>query len=117
MPGRSIESELRLVPTKLHSADARPAVRKLPSREGNFNFSRDEATKARNFTVFFYRMVRTMETRSSYQVDPESVDSLFRKAGVFDDVRECFLSLMPGECSIENEGWRMAITSRPAEVR
>jgi hypothetical protein len=45
-----------------------------------FNFSKDEATKAWNVAAFFYRMVRAMETWRSYQVDPESLDSLFRKA-------------------------------------
>lgn len=45
-----------------------------------FKVSKDEATKAWNVAVFFYRMVRAMETWRSYQVDPESLDSLFRKA-------------------------------------
>jgi hypothetical protein len=46
-----------------------------------FSFSQGEATKAWNVAVFFYRIVRAMETWKSYQVNPESLDSLFRKMG------------------------------------
>lgn len=48
--------------------------------EGKFSYSEGEATKAWNVAVFFYRMVRAMETMKSYEVNPESLDSWFRRA-------------------------------------
>jgi hypothetical protein len=48
--------------------------------EGKFTFSKDEATKAWNVAVFFYRMVSAMETLKSYEVNPESLDLMFRRA-------------------------------------
>jgi hypothetical protein len=48
--------------------------------EGKFSYSEAEATKAWNIAVFFYRMIRAMETMKSYEVNPESLDSLFRRA-------------------------------------
>jgi hypothetical protein len=48
--------------------------------EGKFGFSGAEATKAWNVAVFFYRMVNAMETLKSYEVDPESLDSMFKRA-------------------------------------
>ncbi|HWN75012.1 MAG TPA: hypothetical protein VNO13_04660 [Candidatus Udaeobacter sp.] len=44
-----------------------------------FTFSQDEATKAWNVPVFFYRVVRAMVTWKDYQIYPESLDSFFRK--------------------------------------
>jgi hypothetical protein len=47
--------------------------------EGKFDYSRDEAFKAWNVAVFFYRVVRAMEVWKSHEIDPESLDSMFRK--------------------------------------
>lgn len=68
----------RAIIRKIYEAIFEP--RNAIVHEGKFNFSQGEATKAWNVAVFFYRMVRAMETLKSYQVDPESLDSLFRKA-------------------------------------
>ena len=68
----------RAIIRKIYEAIFEP--RNAIVHEGKFIFSQGEATKAWNVAVFFYRMVRAMETLKSYQVDPESLDSLFRKA-------------------------------------
>ena len=47
--------------------------------EGKFDFSQGEASKAWNVAGFFYRVVRAMEVLKSYDLNPESLDSLFRK--------------------------------------
>lgn len=68
----------RAIVRKIYEAIFEP--RNAIVHEGKFGFSESEATKAWNVAVFFYRMVRAMETLKSYQVNPESLDSLFRKA-------------------------------------
>jgi hypothetical protein len=68
----------RAIVRKIYEAIFEP--RNAIVHEGKFLFSQGEATKAWKVAVFFYRVVRAMETLKSYQVDPESLDSLFRKA-------------------------------------
>jgi hypothetical protein len=68
----------RAIIDKIYKAIFKP--RNEIVHEGKFTFSKDEATKAWNVAVFFYRMVRAMETLKSYEVDPESLDSMFTRA-------------------------------------
>jgi hypothetical protein len=67
----------RAITSKIYDAIFEP--RNAIVHSGKFTFSQDEATKAWNVAVFFYRVVRAMDTWKSYQVDPESLDSLFTK--------------------------------------
>jgi len=67
----------RAIINKIYEAIFKP--RNAIVHEGKFVFGKDEATKAWDVAVFFYRMVRAMETLKSYQVNPESIDSLFRR--------------------------------------
>jgi hypothetical protein len=68
----------RAIIRKIYEAIYEP--RNAILHEGKFSYSIGEATKAWNIAVFFYRMVRAMETMKSYEVNPESLDSLFRRA-------------------------------------
>jgi hypothetical protein len=65
----------RAITSKIYDAIFEP--RNAIVHSGKFTFSQDEATKAWNVAVFFYRVVRAMDIWKSYQVDPESLDSLF----------------------------------------
>jgi len=67
----------RAIARKIYDAIFEP--RNAIVHSGKFTFSQGEATKAWNVAVFFYRMVRAMGTWKDYQVDHESLDSLFRK--------------------------------------
>lgn len=67
----------RAIVSKIYDAIFEP--RNAIVHSGKFTFSQDEATKAWKMAVFFYRVVRAMDTWKSYQVDPESLDSLFTK--------------------------------------
>ena len=67
----------RSIAKKIYDAIFEP--RNAIVHSAKFTFSQDEATKAWNVAAFFYRMVRAMETWKSYQVDPESLDSFFKK--------------------------------------
>jgi hypothetical protein len=68
----------RAIVRKIYEAIFEP--RNAIVHAGKFSFSQSEATKVWNIAVFFYRMVRAMETLKSYEVDPESLDSMFRRA-------------------------------------
>jgi len=68
----------RAIASKIYDAIFEP--RNAIVHSAKFTFSQDEATKAWNTAVFFYRMVRAMGTWKDYQVDPESLDSMFKEA-------------------------------------
>ena len=67
----------RAIASKIYDAIFEP--RNAIVHSAKFTFSQDEATKAWNVAVFFYRMVRAMDLWRTYQVNAESLDSLFRK--------------------------------------
>ena len=47
--------------------------------EGKFDYSQGEASRTWNVAVFPYRVVRAMRLLKDYEINPESLDSLFRK--------------------------------------